>query len=103
MYGLGQKIKVAAMVSDDKQVRTNAKAAGADELIDRNLNPHELVDLMRKQLGIEKFNLPDHKMAQRGVVEEDLRGRARKETGDRSAKKPESIRQLTDVAGKKKI
>ena len=102
MYGLGQRIKVAAMVSDDKQMRTNAKAAGADEVVERNVNPHELVDLMRKLLGIEKFNLPTHQASQRGVVEEDLRGRVKKDVAAEE-KKPKGPRQITDDAGKKKI
>jgi DNA-binding response OmpR family regulator len=102
MYGMGQKIPVAGMVADDKQMKKNARAAGANEILDRNPNPHELVELITKVLGIREFNLPTGGHVQRGVREEDARGR-NKESGTTSPQdEHDELPQLTDDAGKGK-
>lgn len=69
-YGMGKKMKVVAVVDEDKQKKL-ATAAGADGFLELATPPFEVLELVAEQLGIDKIEIPpDQFQKRREIVEE---------------------------------
>ena len=57
-YGMGQKVKVLGIVGKDEKKRQAASAVGADELLEQDTPPNQMVEIVGKYLGIKKIQIP---------------------------------------------
>jgi hypothetical protein len=71
-YGLGQKMKIIGVVEDSKEDPTGVKAVGADDLMEPDVQPYELIELACKHLGISKIEIPKEQMQKRREVVEEV-------------------------------
>jgi CheY-like chemotaxis protein len=80
-YGLGQKMKIIGVVEDSENDSSSAKAAGADDLVEPDVEPYELIEMACKHLGISKIEIPKEQMQKRREIVEEVvtnyRNRAR--------------------------
>jgi CheY-like chemotaxis protein len=80
-YGLGQKMKIIGVVENSENDSGSARAAGADDLLEPDVEPYELIELACKHLGISRIEIPkDQMQKKREIVEEvvtNYRDRAR--------------------------
>jgi CheY-like chemotaxis protein len=71
-YGLGQKMKIIGVVENSEKDSPSAKAAGADDLMEPDVEPYELIELACKHLGIRKIEIPNEQMQKRREIVEEV-------------------------------
>ena len=71
-YGLGQKMKIIGVVKDSKNDPTDVKVVGADDLMEPDVEPYELIELACKHLGISKIEIPKEQMQKRREIVEEV-------------------------------
>ena len=113
-YGLGQKMKIVGVVENGENDTASAKAAGADEVMEPDVEPYELIELACKYLGISRIEIPkDQMQKKREIVEEVVTNyRHRAKESERLGGRPIKVElflpggkspllALTDDAGKR--
>jgi two-component system response regulator (stage 0 sporulation protein F) len=115
-YGMGQKMKVLGVYGGKEDEKKSAALAGADDVMDEDIPPYELLEVVAKQLGVDQIEIPKEQLSKRReVVEEvvaDYRSRA-EESKTRKGRplsvklflpgRQEPLLMLTEDAGKEKI
>jgi CheY-like chemotaxis protein len=71
-YGLGQKMKVIGVVESSEDDSSSAKAAGADDVMQPDVEPYELIEIACKYLGISKIEIPKEQMQKRREIVEEV-------------------------------
>lgn len=114
-YGLGQRMKIIGVVKDARGDPTGVKAVGADDLMEPDVEPYELIELACRHLGISKIEIPrDQMQKKREIVEEVVTNyRHRAQESERRGGRPirvelflpggrSPLMALTDDAGKRR-
>jgi DNA-binding NtrC family response regulator len=114
-YGLGQKMKIIGVVKDSTNAPTGVRARGADDLMEPDVEPYELIELACRHLGISKIEIPKEQMKKRReIVEEVVKNyRHRAKESERAGGRALGVKvflpggkspllALTDDAGKKR-
>jgi len=71
-YGMGQKMIVIGMTTDEDGEKEKARQAGADELLSELFSPFSLVEMVSNHLGIERIEIPKGEFEKRREVVEEL-------------------------------
>jgi hypothetical protein len=71
-YGLGQKMKIIGVVQGGKKDHADVIAVGADDLMEPDVEPYELIELACKHLGISKIEIPKEQMQKRREIVEEV-------------------------------
>ena len=71
-YGLGQKMKIIGVVENSENDGSSAKAAGADDLMEPDVEAYELIELACKHLGISKIEIPKEQLNKRREIVEEV-------------------------------
>jgi CheY-like chemotaxis protein len=113
-YGLGQRMKIIGVVENSEKDSPSAKAAGADDLMEPDVEPYELIELACKHLGIRKIEIPKDQMQKRREIVEEVvvNYRNRAQESDRLGGRPINVEvflpggkspllELTEDAGKR--
>jgi CheY-like chemotaxis protein len=71
-YGLGQRMKIIGVVEDSQEDPTGARSVGADDLVEPDVEPFELIEMACKHLGISKIEIPKEQMQKRREIVEEV-------------------------------